>query len=335
MGNIPLNHDAASPEQISAEAIEADADSLYETVMGSATPSDLNIQSRNRHFSSAAIDRRYWVGGDPYATAFFNALSITFPKGETFFIKVLQQYRDDAPEKLRREISGFVRQEAVHSREHLFFNKQLEQSGYDTSRLDKTLTDVLDRIGQMSQTEQLVATTCLEHLTAIMAAEYIANPRHLRDADAEQRKMWLWHASEEIEHKGVAYDTWLHATRDWSRTKRWLTKSVFMTRISLSFAKNRFKGALDLLRQDGVSDLRARLGILRYAFVKPGLLRHVFWPWMQFFLPGFHPWNKDDRHLIQLAESEYEAAIMDQPKVAETVAVMDKHQNSVPVIKVA
>jgi len=32
---------------------------------------------------------------------------------------------------------------------------------------------------------------------------------------------------------------------------------------------------------------------------------------MQYFKPGFHPWDIDDRHLIQLAESKYEAAIMD------------------------
>ena len=30
---------------------------------------------------------------------------------------------------------------------------------------------------------------------------------------AEAAELWRWHAAEEIEHKGVAYDTWLHATR--------------------------------------------------------------------------------------------------------------------------
>ncbi len=289
-------------------------------IPGSATPADLNIQSRNRHFSSAAMERRWWVGGDPYATAFFNALSITFPKGETFFMKVLKQYREDVPEKLAREIRGFVQQEAVHSREHLFFNKQIEQSDFDISRLEQALTDVIDNIGSMPLIKQLVATTCLEHLTAIMAAEFIANPKHFQDADEEQRKMWLWHASEEVEHKGVAYDTWLHATRDWSPMKRWLTQSVFMVRISLGFAKNRSKGIFDLLRQDGISGPRAWFGFAHYALVRPAPFRRTLGPWFQFFLPGFHPWNKDDRDLIQLAESEYEAAIMEKADEAEAVA---------------
>lgn len=320
MGDKSTYHNAISEEQ---------------AVTGSATPADLNIQSRNRHFSSAAIERRQWVGGDPYATAFFNALSLTFPKGETFFMRVLKQYRDEVPEKLRREISGFVQQEAVHSREHLFFNKQLTESGFDLSRLEKTLDTVLDHIGTMPLIKQLVATTCLEHLTAILAAELIANPNHFKDADAEQRKMWLWHASEEVEHKGVAYDTWLYATRDWSRAKRWLVKSLFMVRISLGFAKNRSKGVFDLLRQDGITGPRAWFGFLHYALVRPAPFRNTLWPWMQFLLPGFHPWNKDDRHLIQLAESEYEAAIMDKPQAPEIVAPMGDRRKGNRLRKVA
>lgn len=321
MGEIPASDHAPPPGSVNSSAIK-----------GSFTPADLQIQSRNRHFSSAAIERRRWAGGDPYATAFFNALSVTFPKGETLFMKVLQQYRGEVPEKLGREISGFVQQEAVHSREHLFFNKQLEQSDFDLSRLERTLDEVLDNIGTMPRIKQLVATTCLEHLTAIMAAEFIANPAHFKDADAEQRKMWLWHASEEVEHKGVAYDTWLYATRDWGRAKRWVVKSLFMLRISLGFAKNRTKAVLDLLRQDGVSGPRAWFGFARYALISPAPFRQTLRPWAQFFLPGFHPWNRDDRHLIQLAESEYEAAIMDKPEVPEisgpTLTIDDRRKDN-------
>lgn len=322
---------------VSSHTDQADAGQTEGTpaIVGSATPADLNIQSRNRHFSSAVMERRRWVGGDPYATAFFNALSITFPKGETFFMKVLKQYRDEVPEKLAREIRGFVQQEAVHSREHLFFNRQIEQSDFDISRLEQALTDVIDNIGSMPLIKQLVATTCLEHLTAIMAAEFIANPKHFQDADEEQRKMWLWHASEEVEHKGVAYDTWLHATKDWSPMKRWATQSMFMIRISLGFAKNRTRGIFDLLRQDGISGPRAWFGFAHYALVRPAPFRRTLVPWFQFFLPGFHPWNKDDRDLIQLAESEYEAAIMDKPGEPETIVPMGDRRKPGRLPKVA
>ncbi len=277
----------------------------------SATPDNLVIQSRNKHYSDAQFENRYWMGGDPYATAFFNALSVTFPKGETFFIETLKKYSNRVPPKLKGEIRAFIQQEAVHSREHDCFNEKLEASNYDISRLEAAIGDVMDSIRDMSPINHLVATMCIEHITAILAAEVISNPIHFADADKGQRRLWLWHASEEIEHKGVAYDTWLHATRDWSPVRRWLIRSTFMARISLGFVKNRTKGILDLLAQDGYTGARARWGLFRYALVGPALLRRIFRPWMQFFKPGFHPWDIDDRHLIQLAESKYEAAIMD------------------------
>jgi predicted metal-dependent hydrolase len=41
-----------------------------------------------------------------------------------------------------------------------------------------------------------------------------------------------------------------------------------------------------------------------------GLARKVAGHWLAFFLPGFHPWNHDDRALINKADSEYAAAVM-------------------------
>ena len=67
----------------------------------------------------------------------------------------------------------------------------------------------------------LMATIALEHYTAMMAAVMLKDPKMYEGAEAEWAALWKWHAIEEIEHKGVAYDTWLHATKDWSRFRRW------------------------------------------------------------------------------------------------------------------
>lgn len=276
----------------------------------SATPADLHIRPRNRNFSSALIDRRRWVGGDPYASAFFNALSVTFPEGETFFIESVKKFRKRVPPKLQQEIRAFIQQEAIHSREHLCFNEHLKACDFDISRLEQAISSVVNRIRTKPEHVHLVATMCIEHITAILAAEVIANPKHFEHADEHQRKLWLWHASEEIEHKGVAYDIWLHVTKDWNPLKCWFVRSSFMAKIALGFTKNRAKGVLDLLRQDGISGPRAWFGLVHYAFVGNAPFRRTFWPLLQFFKPGFHPWDIDDRPLIKLAESEYEAAIM-------------------------
>ena len=295
-----------------------------DAIEGSSTPAALHIQPRNRHFSRADISRHHWVGGHPYASAFFSALSASFPKGEAFFIESLRKFEDRVPPKLQREIRAFIQQEAIHSREHHCFNKHLENSDYDLSRLESNIEGVLNRFRDLPEIQHVTATMCMEHMTAIMAVELISNPAILENVDEEQRNLWLWHGSEEIEHKGVAYDTWLYLTKDWHPLKRYLTRSLFMAKITYGFVKNRTKGMLDLLQQDGITGLRARLGILRYAFLgraAPG--RHTLLPWAHWFKPGFHPWDIDDRELIQLAESEYEAAIMeskpgdDAPTVTE------------------
>jgi predicted metal-dependent hydrolase len=138
----------------------------------------------------------------------------------------------------------------------------------------------------------------LEHFTAILAHELLADPRHLAGADPATADLWRWHAAEEIEHKGVAYDTWLHATRRWPRAKRWKVKAKVMLFVTRNFIVDRTAGALELLRQDGITGPRAVAGVLWYAWINPGMFRKIFAAWASFFGPGFHPWNEDDRALI-------------------------------------
>lgn len=266
------------------------------------TPSDLTITPRDRRFGRGTIQDRWWMGGDPVATAFYNALSATFPKGEGFFVESVRKFRDGAPPKLEAEIKAFVTQEVIHSREHVQFNKRALEAGYDLAPLE---TQVEFRLGVTRSKPPIVslaATMCLEHFTAILAHELLEDPRHLGRADRESGNLWRWHASEEIEHKGVAYDTWLHATRAWSRGKRWKVKAKVMLFVTRNFIVDRTRGTLELLRQDGITGPRAWGRMLWFAWVRPGMLRKILGAWASFFLPGFHPWKHDDRALIAAAE---------------------------------
>jgi predicted metal-dependent hydrolase len=148
----------------------------------------------------------------------------------------------------------------------------------------------------------------LEHFTAIFARELLAGERYLSGADTAIRDLWHWHLVEEIEHKGVAYDTFLIATKDMSRTKRWALKSVVMLQVSWVFWRNRYKGMIDLLKQDGCSGIRPHFRIWWFLWGKPGILRRLLPSWSAYFLPGFHPWNHDDRSLIDVFDSAYAAA---------------------------
>ncbi len=84
---------------------------------------------------------RHWLGGDAFRSQFFNALSMSFPVGEQFFIDAV---RNAAPlleaqspqdgsaslrETIQESIRGFIGQEATHRRIHGLYNATLEQQG--------------------------------------------------------------------------------------------------------------------------------------------------------------------------------------------------------------
>lgn len=281
------------------------------TEMPRKTPDDLELVIRDRRFGRGMVQDRWWLGNDPFATAFYNALSVTFPKGEAFFVESVKKFRDGTSPRLEGEIRAFVRQEVNHSREHVSFNKRVTDAGYDVTKLEAKVDEALALTKGRPEILNLAATMALEHFTAIIAQQLLANPAHLRDADPESRQLWQWHAAEEIEHKGVAYDTWLHATRDWSRWQRWRVKSIMMLLVTLNFSINRARGMMELLRQDGITGWRAGWGLAKYAFARPGMARKITGAWFAWFLPSFHPWNHDDRALIRVYESDYRDAVMD------------------------
>ena len=263
-----------------------------------AAPADLTITPRDRKFGREAAAPRLWHGGRVEATAIYNALSTTFPKGEAFFVESVRKFREGTPPKLAAEIKAFTTQEVIHSREHDAFNKRAAASGYDLSKLEAQVEKRLAITRDRPPVVSLAATMALEHFTAILAHQLLADPDHLEGAEKETADLWRWHAVEEIEHKGVAYDTWLNATKDWAPSKRWKLKAKVMLYVTRNFLVDRTAGALELMRQDGVTGAKAWAALLWYLWVRPGMFRKIAGAWFSFFLPRFHPWNVDDRHLL-------------------------------------
>src|SRR5690349_5924409 len=154
------------------------------------TPQDLTITPRDRRFGRGMRQERWWMGGDPVATAFYNALSATFPKGEAFFVESVRLFREGAPPKLAAEIKAFVTQEVMHSREHVQFNKRVLDAGYDMGWVEDRVEWRLSITRSRPPIVNLAATMCLEHFTAILAHQLLANPRHLDRAAAEDAALW-------------------------------------------------------------------------------------------------------------------------------------------------
>ena len=283
------------------------------------TPANLTITPRDRRFGRDAPQDRLWHGGSVEATAIYNALSTTFPSGEAYFVESVRKFREGAPPKLAEEIKAFTTQEAIHSREHDAFNKRAEHAGYDLTKLEAQVEKRLAITRDRPPIVNVAATMALEHFTAILAHQLLADPKHLAGADPEASELWRWHSVEEIEHKGVAYDTWLHATRGWPRAKRWKVKAKVMLYVTRNFLVDRTAGALELMRQDGVTGIRAWSKLLWYLWIQPGMFRKIAGAWLRYFLPGFHPWNEDDRLLLARYEAGASAGPEPKRKVRRAV----------------
>ena len=269
------------------------------------TPNDHTIPLRDYRFGRDQIDHpRWWVGGDPYATAFFNALSATFPLGERFFMDSVRAFRKEAKGPLCDQIAAFLYQESMHSREHVVFNAAATRAGYDMGPLEARTERRLKFARSRIPIEQLAGTVALEHFTAILAHAILKDPAYLKGAPADAAGLWRWHAVEEIEHKAVAFDTFLAATEGWSGARRWLLRVRAMIYATLLFYLSVGANLRDLLRQDGMNSPGHWLKLLGHLFVTPGIGRRVLLPYLAYYRPGFHPWEHDDRDLLEASRAD-------------------------------
>jgi len=269
-----------------------------------SSPSDLVIRPRELRIDSSAPAPRWWLGGDPFGTAVMNALSLTFPDGERFFIQSVRRFEKDCPAELRAQVRAFVQQEGLHTREHIAFNAMAEEAGYDLVDINRYIDGRMAFARSRPELVQLASTVALEHFTAAFAHLLLKERELLDQAPPHLAKLWRWHAIEEIEHKGVAYDVFLHATRHLPEARRRKLRRWVMFLTTVRFTKTVRDVSLMLLRQDGVTGLRAWWGVQRWLWASPGLYRRVMGDYLAFYRPRFHPWQVDDRALIAGAEAE-------------------------------
>jgi len=241
------------------------------------------------------------VGNDPVATAYYNAFSASFPQVERYFIEALRRYRDRASPELQKEIAAFIAQEAVHSREHITFNRDTICSGYDLSKIDVLLKKRLAWARTLSPVRQVASVAALEHYTAILSHEVI-DKAQLDGAPAEIRRLMYWHAGEEVEHKAVAFDTFMLAAQDLSAPARWWMRCTVMVAATALLFQFFLASVAEFFRQDGIRSARTWIRFLKFILIDPGAVGHTVGPYFSWYFPGFHPWRLDDRPLIAKAE---------------------------------
>src|SRR3954454_19842432 len=161
--------------------------------------------------SLRTLPKHFAADGDLILSHLAASLSSVFPDGEDFFVRSVRHYRDQITDpELKRQVAGFIGQEAMHGREHRAFNDRLDQLGYPTKRFERfTKKGLALRERLLPPASNLAATAALEHFTAALAELVLSNEevRNLFGHD-EVRNLFLWHALEESEHKAVAFDVY-------------------------------------------------------------------------------------------------------------------------------
>lgn len=269
------------------------------------TPADIAVVPRDLHFRVERARGASWLGGDPVATAVFNALSLTFPEGERLFIDAVRKFRSHAQGKLVEDVRAFIAQEAIHSREHAALNSGLDRTRYPIEWIEGCVRRRIGFIRRLGPMRMLGVTIALEHFTAMLAEAFDADPDLWQQTDEELVRLWRWHAMEETEHKAVAYDVFCAATRDWSAARRYLFRTRVMVLVSAHFSVNITRYAAALLEADGVGRWTARWRVLRFLFVRPGLFRRLGPRYREWFRPGFHPWQHDNRAKLEEWRREF------------------------------
>ena len=272
-----------------------------------STDKETDIVPRDLHFDLEGVRGNWWLGGDPVATAVLNALSLTFPDGERLFVDAVRHFRDATDGSLREDVRKFIAQEAAHSREHHVLNELIDAAKYP---VDRIRAHVRERIGitrARGPHAMLLATIALEHFTAMMADLHMSNRGLFASVDPEITKMWRWHALEETEHKAVAFDVFLAATRHWSPLKRYLVRCWAMAYITWQFTRNIAKHAATLLEADGYPEQEARRAVRRFLWRDPGLFRSGWRLYVAWYRPGFHPWDHDNRAGVAAWRAELDA----------------------------
>lgn len=179
----------------------------------------------------------HWVPGDPFATHTINVPHLLLPAGERWFVHVYQQvlpYITD--EELRADVIGFIGQEAMHSQAHDEVLPHLKKLGLDptpyTAQVDWLFEKLLGdrtlppgRAREWWLMERVALIAAIEHYTAFLG-NWVLNADELdrRGADATMLDLQRRHGAEEVEHRSVAFELFLHVDGGYRRRVRtWAT----------------------------------------------------------------------------------------------------------------
>ncbi len=235
-----------------------------------------------------------WNGGDAFRSAFFNALSMSFPLGEQYFIDSVRVGLKSLPEEQQAhyaaEVQGFIGQEATHRRIHALFNGQLQRQGL-RNQIEERIGRRVKAHAHRNLRMHLAATAATEHFTAVFADWMLRHPEALEGAEPRLQSMWLWHSAEESEHRSTAFD--IHQAAGGSHAWRVRTYCY----VTVIFLSDVLRQTVRNLWHDGsLFQWGTWCSAARLLMARDGLLRGSVALWRDYLKPAFHPSQHQSSH---------------------------------------
>jgi len=266
---------------------------------------DIKPQRMGFEFSQESTPK-YWLADSYFISHVMNAMSILFPEGEAFFVEAVRNYRDQITDpELKKEVRGFIGQEAMHSLEHEKLNQHVRDQGMPVDELEGQLTMLLDFFKKnLPHRHQLAATCGLEHFTAMMADALLERSDVREDMHESMQKIWVWHAVEETEHKGVAYDVFQAVGGTYAERAFYLAFTTAMLGVVTTYFSTRmmWQDRENFTLKDAGKSLWRMWGY-------NGVFSSMVPTWLEYFKPNYHPWQHDNSELIARFKPQIEGYI--------------------------
>lgn len=206
----------------------------------------------------------HWIPHDPEASYIINSIHMLLPAGEFWFCRV---YNKALPlvtdEKLREDVLGFIRQEAIHARSHeTALQDYLKRHGVDYERMEKLAHLIFDqvladrpfnlpdnflfrRLDSWWLKQRVGIIAAVEHFTCVFGRWVVESEAlDAPNIDKAVLDLFRWHGAEEVEHRNVAHD--LHVAMNGSAYERQLWALVVFPLLILLLGA----GSQMMMRQD-------------------------------------------------------------------------------------
>ncbi|MCA3358892.1 MAG: metal-dependent hydrolase [Roseomonas sp.] len=259
----------------------------------------LDIIPRDLRFGLVENADAAWFDGDPLKSSIIDGFAVLLPEGERFFIRSLRHYAGQIDDPVvRQDIQGYAVQEAFHTREHEAYNQALRNLGYDVDAMEAKARSLLDWASDPFR--RLLVTCAIEQITYALARFLLSRRGLLRDSRPAYRRLWTWHALEELEHSAVSLRVLRAVTRNMPGWKRYLARVALMSVVLARFLPLAVRNARAMARASGVPmGARGGLRLTWLLFGKPGFFRAALPPLLAYYRPGYRGERTADAELVR------------------------------------